>query len=816
MVSIPDEIRNKKQWSYSFSETEPKRPKHTAYKPDGGLTFVEATQHAERLGDKILTGFYVTKEDPYVLGDIDHVENPDDPFAELPPEIAFLLKTKQTYCEISPSGKGLRFILKFISKDIKNKLQGNYFLTKEKQSERTKKQIQINIGSPWMTITSNATSFAKNAIATVSLDELEKCFALKHIAPAPATITTEAKASSDRITIPTFNQLQNAVMSLPMDQNPRIQRAYAKTFSSEYDHYDYWMKVMMGLHHYALLSPNDSIHCLELLISWSRLDPVAFTGEEDVHKHWLSLNKNNHNIIVTFKSVLSLAYYNTLIWPILAKQKQEDIDRGIPRKPLITEYVNFKALIDFYDIKLYRDESNLNVVYLTGDADIIEDKFMLHRVKLYYDKFYGPYDEKTLVPGFHIFLQQQGFVGIMHVRVREFIKNLLAETKNTINLIKLYFDTPFAELPKEYQENGRNYEKSTFERLFKCLTIRPITNNHDAEYELYWKYYKCWLMGITRTLYYKGPYRMNNCILLLTGPEQIRKTSHFLNLLPRFMRDKIALTTHGFQTESSMRDLVKLSANNLMLVWDEIEQYLNAQTESNFKKLIDNNPQKFIDKYEVTERLITPMAIYGATSNQRHFKLGDEGSRRIFHIPVKWVDVKAMEKLCWHNIINEIKDEMLLGLKRGDLPWLLDETDLKIQSKLHSHIRTKTNIDVVLEEVYDFDSTIEYTSVGGIRGVSSFQNDRTGTFKSVTAILNDLGSHGHDRFSIKRTALIKSLERLCGTYTKTERTKRYLQQPLCEIYKGLATQGKVKYWTMPPLRRNLAREVFAHVTGSLT
>lgn len=829
MVGIPEELQNKKQWSYSFSSTERKRPKHFHYRADAGLTFVDAVQTIERLNDSHLLGFYVTKEDPYILLDIDDLKNPNNPFEELPPNLSFLLKTKETYSEISPSGSGIRVFLKFISNDIKQQLQGNIYKAKEYQEpfkvidkngkEKVKvRDIHMNIGPPWMTITTDATEFAKKKVGVVSVDELEKCFNIKRL----STVVEQASSAAEKMDLvpikgplPSFFQIEAAIMSLPLDQNLRIQRAYFKTFNVEYEHYDYWLKVLMGLHHYASLVPAESIKCLELIMSWSRLDSEAFVSDEDVHRHWASLT-TNQQIIVTYKSLLSLSYYNTLIWPIIKTQKQDEIERGLPPKPLTTEYVNFRALLDYYNINLHRDETNINVIYLSGDVDIIEKEFKLHRVNLYYDKYYGPYDEKTLIPGFHMFSQKYGFLGVSHIRIKEFVRDRLAETTKTINLLKLYFDTPFDQLPKAYQENGKNYSTSTVKALFDCLEIQPITTNAEEEYTLYWRYYKCWLMGIVRVLYYDGPYTMNNSILLLTGPEQIRKTSHFLSFFPSFMKEKIALTTHGFQFETSMRDLIKLSTNHLLIFWDEIEQYLNVQSESNFKKVLDNNVQTIIDKWEVTERKLVPIAIYGATSNQREFKLGDEGSRRIFHIPVKHVNTEKMNTLCWHSIINELKADMLLGLKQNKIPWLLNKDELKKQAELHTYIKTKNDIDLILEEIYEFDYSIEYTSVGGIKGVTCFQNDRTGTFKSISAILNDLSSHGYDRFNIKRSALQKALSRLCGSYTKTTRERKHLQYPLCEIYKGLATQGRTKYWTMPPLRRNLAREVFAHVTDSLT
>lgn len=819
MASIPEEIRDKKQWTFSYTAEDPRRPRHWHYNPDGGMTFNDAVKTVKRLGKGYYFGFYTTARDPYVIGDIDKLKNPNDPFAELPPELGFLLKTKETYSEISPSGTGIRFFFKLMSVEIKSTLSGSIYKNKEESmitlsnGEVKPRDIHINVGSPWMRMSGIPTAFAKSKIAVVSIQELEKCFHVRYkkdeAVHTPATI-------DEKLSLPPFTKIQEDVMSLPLDQNPRIQRAYRKTFEEvSYDHYDFWIKVTMALHDYSIRIPNSSVPCLQLLIDWSKGDKESYTGEKDIMRHWNSMNGDRANR-VSYNTLRSLSYYNTLRWPVLKAPTKYEIEHNITPGPLSTQYQNFKALIDFYDIQLYRDEQNPYAVYITGDRDIIEENFMLYKVQLHYDKYYGPLDKNSLTPGFHIFAQNMGFVGISQRKVTEFVKNLLAETKNTVNLVKLYFDTPFDELPMDYQENKQYYAESTFEKLFDCIEIDAITSYVTKERELYWRCYKCWLMGLTRSLYYNSkeafdPKKMNNCILVLTSTESRYKTSHFLSMLPSFMKDKIAITPHGFANENSVRDLYKLAANNMILVLDEIEKNLNSQTESNLKQLIDSNPQKIIDKWEVIESIIRPQAIFAATSNQRSLKLGSEGSRRIFHIPVKSIDIEAMSKLCWHPIINEIKKEMFLGLAQGRLPWVLTEEELQFQAALHNKIRAKNNLDLILEEIYDYDSEIEYSSCGGIYGVTSFQHDKTGTLKSVNSILNDLASHGHDRFNIKRSALLNSLERLSGAYTKTERVKKELSSPICTIYKGLASQGNAKYWVMPPLKRNLAKEVFANV-----
>lgn len=799
MHSIPEEITGIRQWTYSYSIEEIKRPTHDKYKPEGALDFLEARNIAESAHPHKLIGFYVTDNDPYILGDLDKIEDPNNPFPSLPPEIGYLLMQKETYSEISPSGKGVRFIFKFMSLEEKKRLTGSTFYTKELTEIKERRGIQVNVRAPWMTFTGNPTAFSAPRVALITIDELSRCFDLKLERKKTPTVPLINKPVE--VPIIPFSKLRSEILSLPLDQNPRIRRAYEKTFGTSYDHYDFWMKILMGLSYYAKLSGKE-VDCMETACVWSATDTENYESEEDVLKHWNSLRREEETEnVVTHGSIIKVAFYNKIYWPIPKIQSEAEKDLNLPPKPLTTEYENFEALVEFYDLKVYSNYLDRSSYFLTGDFDILDKYFKPLNIDIHYEKYYGPIGSKTLVPLFHMFLQKEGFVGIGHNRVQEFVRNWLVTVEGEINLMRLYFDTPFYDLPLSYQDNPQNYTTSSFDKLFECLKIAYKTPNEERERELYYRYYKCWLMGLVRGLYYEGPYKENNCILLLTGIEQIRKTSHFKALLPDFLKPYVAHTTHDFSGATSLRDIVKLATDNLIIVWDELEKYLTRATESLFKNMIDNKPTKFIDKWEVSACEMVPKAIYGATSNQTTFNIGTKGSRRLFHIPVKWVDTDTINELCWHPIIKELREEMFEGLKKkGTLPWLLTKEELQYQSFLHEFIRFKSELEIVLFEVYNFDEEIEYSEGGGINGVASFRGDETGTFKSIKQVITDLSNARINTHRIKYVDLKRALEAACSTYTGTQRYSKHLISPKCTIFKGVAKQGDRAMWVMPPLR----------------
>lgn len=792
-MSIPQELRDIQQWTHSFDHADLKRPKHSHYTPNNSLSYNAATAIAKR--ERLSFGFYCTLKDNLVIGDIDHVDDPNDP-SKLPVQLADLLINKGAYSEVSPSGEGIRFVVKLPKNENKSGLNGKVFYTRDPLEN--KREAQINIGPPWLRFTGNETPYSSGSVGEISLAELDEIFALKYkdeskgvtidtpLSDVP-TVTTDEK-------MPTLQEVQLALDSIPLDQSPRIVRAYEKVFKQAYSHYDFWLRILMGIHDFAAKT-GTGMDCLTLVAKWSSTDPTSYSGEEDVIAKWQSFSSSPEK--VSFHTLFAVAYANTLIWPMVKPLTKAQKAAGVTkREPINTEYVNFRALVDFYNLKVHLDVNANAKMYVTGDPDIMKKYFHSMSTKYYYGKYRGIFDEKSLMLAVHIMCQSEGFVGLSHQQVQQHLRNWIHETRNTLDLVRYYFDTPFEDLPEEYQDNRNFISLSTVEYMFNCLELDYLTQDHTKERQLYYKYYKSWLMGMVRNLYFPNDPHMNNCVLLLTGPEQIRKTSHFRYMLPKFMREeRIAFTTHGFSNESSLRDLIKLASGCSLLVWDEIEQYLNAETESNFKKLIDSTPTKFIDKYATIETNYKPIAMYGGTSNQREFKLSDTGSRRLFIIPVKWVHTDRLDNVCWWRIINDLRDEMLKF--RGDNPpWLLSKDQLEYQAELHSRVTAKSNLEIIIREVFDFNQDCILPRNGNeLTGVHPPKHPN---FCSTKKVIDLVSMHANGNINISRAQLVRILHNLCGQWTKTKTEERVFTTPRMTVRRGMASYGtNHKLWVMP-------------------
>ena len=797
---LPKEILTVRQWSYSHSGAALKRPKHSHYTPNGSLDYNTAKQRA---GSKLLTGFYVTEEDDYILGDIDHVDRPLDKEyigGILPISLADILFNHKVYSEVSPSGKGLRFIAK-LTPGVKELLDGRYFknnIPMGQDIEGVPREAQFHIGPPWNTITGNRTPYSSSVISEVDIKQLDEIFKIAYVGD-PVGTDYMPPPDIDSDTIPPIAVMIAALHSLPWDGNPRIKRAFKVTFAGEeYSPYEYWLKVLMAMSDYAskMVNPNDQIACLENIVKWSRTDEEGFDSEKEIIVKWKSFMKKTGK--VSFHTILSLQYYNTLRWPQCKAPSKAQVEAGmVDPVPLVAQYSNFQAMTQFYNMVLYRDVNTPHKMYLTGDEDVMTRSFGHLDTKLYFNKYFGPWSAKNLIPKFHQLCQQEGFINISHSHIQQNLAIWTGDINRTVDMVRLFFDTPMSKLPPEYRTEVSESLGSDPRFLYSCLDIDYQTDDIAREDALYYRYYKSWLMGMARNIFFPHTMHMNNCVLLLTGAEQIRKTSHFKFILPKFMREeRVAFSGHGFSTESAVRDVTKLSSVNNLIVWDEIEQYLTSETESNFKKLIDNNPIKVIDKYEVIESYVKPIAVYGATSNSREFNLSDNGNRRLFHIPVKWVATDKMEDVDWHKIINDLRYE-IENSDPNNPPWLLNDAELEYQASLHAKIRSKSSLDLIIEDMFNFNT--KFPCPRHATCIDDF-NFRTADYLwTISDISNRVRSTNPGMKNFNRKHLLNVLHRTVGGWTDTVRRVHEFTKPRMTIIRGEVNyDGRKKFW-MPPL-----------------
>jgi hypothetical protein len=785
---IPEELHDVKQWTYSYSPTELKRPTHTDYEKNGALSYQKASSLAR--SKQVLLGMFVTPDDPYILGDIDHIENVKEPFGELPMPLTDLLINNPTYVEVSPSGKGLRFIYKLNNESGKSDLDGKVFLLKS--FNQNAREAEIHIGPPWMTITGNATPFSKDEICEISVPILEDVFNLRRYEKRVADKLPEKDA-------PPLEEIRHALLRVGLDRNPRVVRAYSQVFNENYHHYTFWMKMMMALHNYSEIAkkPVESFH---LFNEWSQSDP-KYVDEQDCYKHWQSLAGKQTEI--SYKTIFKIFYQVHPPWPRPKPRTKLEIKNHLPPKPLNTEYRNFETVLNKYAIQIYHSTGLTSELYVTGDMDVMDKYFSsVYELKKLYGKFWGPISADTLTTVLLQLCQDEGYYGLSLAQLKPQVATAVVTANRSIDIFRYYFSRPHHYFRDVCDDNLANYERSHFDDIVDCFHFKYLTEDTEREKRLYVRYLECWFMGMIRYSFFPETFiHTNNCILILSGKEQTRKTSFFRQILPPFMREHfIRITTHGLNTENDIRDIQKLSASAKVIVFDEVDAIIKDDvTESRLKKLVDNTPSSFIDKYQVLPSHIYPQAMYGGTTNKRTLAIGDDGSRRFFFIPVSWVEVENLAFICWHRVFNDLRKKISMGLKsaKDKVPWLLTPRELQYQAELHRLIRSSTNLDMLLHDIWMFDSLLDL-STKVLPGCKSLQTDKSGRLLTTSQIQNIVSNAA--MMSIKTTALIHSLERKCGYYTSTQLDSTSLVTPSCTVYKGQASQGPHNRWIMPPIR----------------
>jgi hypothetical protein len=142
-----------------------------------------------------------------------------------------------------------------------------------------------------------------------------------------------------------------------------VKKAYESVTGQEYNHYEYWIKIMSAVHHFSTLWGKDQEKILSAVIEWSSTDSVAYEDEEDVITHWMSFENKEGS--VTYHTLFKFARLMRFEWP------KEKLDKkGNPSgKPLVNEYANFKYLLDYYEISIFHEPYSNALYVICGRGD---------------------------------------------------------------------------------------------------------------------------------------------------------------------------------------------------------------------------------------------------------------------------------------------------------------------------------------------------------------------------------------------------------------------------------------------------------------
>lgn len=711
----------------------------------------------------------------------------------LPPAIKNLIKT--TYCEYSASGAGIHVVLRTDKSALG---------TDKAYLKASEFKGQLSIKNNYMVTTGNILAESSRDIMVVDAAELLVLFSN---GKNDATDVLRDLSNIDNA-VPSLAEIEQALLAIPIDQSPRLKEVYKQEFKQEYEHYHFWLTIGMALHDFATRT-NQLSSGLAMYIKWSALDKECFTSDEDVAAKWESF-KNKKGI--TFRTIFKLAAAFQFNYP--RRIKKDGVALLSPEK---TEYVNFKYLIDKYNLKLH-SASGIEV-YLTGDDDIIQKYFMLHGVNSMFG-YYGPYDIPALQAATWRLCQDSLWRGLTNTS--QFVQAWVLEPMKEVDMFDKWLDTEDNLLSDEFKyprffkgskrrENKPEY--NTFEYLESCITWADDQNVELCRQMLY----KLFMQVIKLHDEDLNVFEDNGGMFALIGPENSYKTTFFKLLLPHpleFMRKDI---NQELSNEKNKRDFVRYLSTRAFVLVDEFEGFMDQKKSGSFfKSIISSNTTSFTDIYQTKERALVRKAVLVGTSNDTRQIISDNGSRRLWFTKIETINTSAMLNINLHAFYRNMKARFKEELARGRTPWLLSFDQTKEVTRQNMGLKAHSSLDIALREVFPYNTTysiernrrdvdrlIPNVSLTAIAPSSdeNFTKTRCKKTQQVMKALQFCGFTG-----ISAAELERALERYCkefiGQFSQRPlvlklKPETVIQNGRLLMYKRTSGIWNHKYWILP-------------------
>lgn len=760
MILTTQDFRNTRAWCYTCSFKDTKTKKRPAIKiglsEDSYFTFEEllaqpATGHI---------GFHLTKYHPYVIIDIDHSLTIPTPLDQFP-----------TYTETTLSQQGLRLVYK-LDVQAYQYYKIDHPITYVKARKGSYWDGQISVTNNFMVMTGQTTnnipiyefnsktfafvlsamSATKTATTTVSLEE---------IPTVPTSITPRRKA----------RELEKLVMSLPIDQSYLIKQAYEKVTNAEYCHYDYWLLVGMAIYNECEDMPKG----IALFNKWSAQDRDNYPGESDITKKFLSFH-NEIDKKITIKTLKALQSHLLFNW----KMVKNKIDTNA--------YYNIRLGLNTLKLQVY---NAMSIGYFIKGPNEIVDQYT--NAQKFLD-FTGPFQSDT---SFSIFLASI-FQEICNWPGVSWEKNLfnLATSNATI----LYPVEEWLKAPSDEQDNSN----STFEELWACFKLQVGSNEQLCKNMLY-----RWLMQILKMADPAQRRGANEGFLLLTGPENSRKTSFFRQLFPPLMKPFILESMENISSDKERRDLVRSLYCRPLVYFDECDTlFKDSITGSTFKKFMTSIDQTFVDIYSKSATTGVRTAVLGGTTNIRNIRLEDTGSRRLWIMPIEYIDMERMSKISRYHLFKNLQKEYNIAVAKHETPWVMKQDEAIEISHANLEFGTTTNLEEILKEIFVWPETPHYYKMSQKeleQVTKSPQRPNHPHLYKQKLLINLIELNAPKGFKINMTSLKNELialsKRFTGHKTPQDIGKyRYLEG---KLYVPMSNGKNRTYWLLPELQSDI-------------
>lgn len=696
--------------------------------------------------------------------------------ANLSSEFLSFMNKYPSYTEISPSGCGLRVLLNIEDKD---QLPGRANLNKDFCIGG-----EFYANSGYVTITGNKTH-GENILA-VKPEDIKRFITSngnnkETTSKASVTKGIKSKLSPDKAVLPKLSLVLEALSACSLDQNSAVQRAYRTITGQDYSHYDFWLKILSACHHYSLLTnPENSQKVLAYVLDWSSTDPTSFNGEDDVITHWASFSEGDDQAQVTYHTLFKFARLVKFVWP------KEKYEKGKPTgKPLINEIQNFHYLLKYYELEFFL-EPYTNSYYISGDSSALAKYFKDEETNYFFQKL-GPYSIEKLSYKMWALMQDNHYDNITYSVVNPLVKTALPNRGN-FNILEQWLNSSYEDLPEELKEPGTEPSLSNLKYLMSCIEFDRLQNLSLAE-----RYLKAFFFGMVMPVYnVDNVWPEHNFMLILTGPENCRKTSFLSSLMPKAIASyMISNSVETLNSDKSVRDLKIQMASAALLIIDEFEIFYSKKNESLFKNLVTSAAVDYVPIYSKQSIVAKRTAALAGTTNKRKLPIEMDSSRRLAMLDVRFIDTDKVAKINWHAFYSQFVKVGKEAIKKKIYPWKLSQNEIYMQYEENEKFRASSDLEYILKEIYDFDKEFP-----GLHMIQTVQSN-----SEWLQSRSDVIAHIKQRYPtqpIKVSALENTLKMLCGKYTHTSRDMKEMPNCKAVIHRGVVKQNKYKKFFLPP------------------
>lgn len=772
-------------------------------------------------------GFVSGDEDPFIILDIDapaaikgFIKGETDTqqrremikqyLSSWPEEIQRLTET--CYTEFSMSGAGLHVIMR-ADPAVKERIEGKYSKIRLEGLEG-----QINLrGGVYMVCTQDV--YTDAPIQPVDLEVVSRYF------QRAAAVTTPGQDAPPVLAgqLISLDLLSRTLRVLPIDQSSKVKRAWQTVTKEAYQHYDFWKGVGMALYDYGEKT-GKLAEALTVYNQWSAQDIDHYDGEEAIRAKWESFASDRDDRI-SYRTLMGLFKELEFDWPDPIFNSKTGINT---KQPVLNSHRNFEYLMEHFNIEFFQEGSGL--VYFRGD-DTLDSSFAQYNVPhplrvegKIMGKFYGPVPRKNLGLRITSFLQANIYGTKMTANLATELINayLEANPPKAFNLIDVWLQTPFEELPLALQENAGNEGISNLETIASCI---PSKYPHLVRSGLRAFFYSFVKMQVHYEYEAAGkPFIRNSNntgMLIFIGQQATRKTTFFKSLLPQAIKD-MYIKSRPASNVTSGKGLRDFDTNLWMpgfTLLDEFDQAKPGWVQNILKQLLTDTHRSVTPIYETVERTMLRLSQLCGATNEERLPFADTGNRRMWAVPVDTIDTNTIWKINWHYFYRQLRTEIIQHIEESYLPgtvppWDLTADEIDAFEEAHRSHRSQSNWEIVLEEVYNVDLEFPGLKALGITNMRrAIYEDNNPHLASLPDVIATLASKGYTVSSKDMAALKRSVGKMSAMWTGyksgdiVKRTGQWVydQGQLCQ---GRTSNGKWQYhkYLVPAVRQEFMAE----------